>query len=62
MLKVWKIVLIIVIVLVVIGLLIGGTGLITGASPDRIVRLAFGGWDGLWAQLNTFRPDAYFFN
>lgn len=60
MLKVWKIVAIIVVVVAVIGLIISGTGLITGASPDRIVRLAFGGWDGLRHTLDAYRPMLYF--
>ena len=45
--KIWKYVLILMLVLVVAGVLLGGTGLITGASLDRVLG-GLNGIDGLW--------------
>ena len=47
--KAWRIVLTVVIALLVIGIVMVGAAWITGASPERIVELVFGGQEGLEA-------------
>ena len=47
----WKIILLFAAVLLLAGIILGGTGYLTGASPDRIAELAFGGWSGLRSAL-----------
>ena len=56
----WKIVLILVVVLLLAGILLGGAGLLTGASPDRIFDAVTPALDGfravlepLWARLTA---------
>lgn len=51
--KAWRIVLTVVISLMVIGLVLVGAAWITGASPERIVELVFGGREGLEAWWET---------
>ena len=58
MTQLWKIVLTIIAVLLVLGVLLAGTGLITGASPNRIVELLYGGVDGLLGALDGLRQQA----
>ena len=55
MTRIWKYVGVAVIVLLVFGLLLGGAGLLTGAEPDRIWRIAEskGYIDGLRASLEA---------
>ena len=57
MTQLWKIVLTIIAVLLVLGILLAGTGLITGASPGRIVELLYGGVDGLLGALYGLRQQ-----
>ena len=47
----WKIVIAIVLLLLLAGIVLAGTGLLTGASPSRIAELLFGGWEGLIAAV-----------
>lgn len=56
--KAWRVVLTVVIALLVIGIVLVGAAWITGASPDRIVELVFGGQAGLEARLETIKNTA----
>ena len=49
----WKIVLIVCVLLLLAGIVIGGAGYLTGASPDRIAELLYGGWDGLRSAVES---------
>lgn len=49
----WKIVLILCALLLLAGIVIGGTGYLTGASPNRIAELLYGGWDGLLSAVKS---------
>ena len=49
----WKIVIAIVLLLLLAGIVLAGTGLLTGASPNRIAELLFGGWEGLIAAVEN---------
>ena len=49
----WKIVLILCALLLLAGIVIGGAGYLTGASPDRIAEVLYGGWDGLRSALQS---------
>ena len=51
----WKIVLILCALLLLAGIVIGGAGYLTGASPDRIAELLYGGWDGLRSALESLQ-------
>ncbi len=53
--KVWKVVGIIMLVLVIAGIVIGGIGLLTGASLDRMVENIFGGWDVVNMVIDSLR-------
>ena len=53
----WRIVGTIVAVLLVAGVVAAGIGLITGASPDRMVENVFGGWDALNLILDVLRQE-----
>ena len=55
--RLWRIVISIVATLVVLGVLLAGTGLITGASPYRIAELLYGGWDGLLGALDSLKQQ-----
>lgn len=57
MTRYWKIVLAVVAVLLLTGLVLAGAGLITGASPDRIAELLYGGWDVLTGVFNTVKQE-----
>ena len=57
MIRYWKIVLAVSVVLFLAGLVLLGTGLMTGASPDRIVELVFGGRDALLAMFNSAKAE-----
>ena len=49
----WKIVLILCALLLLAGIVIGGAGYLTGASPDRIAEVLYGGWDGLRSAVDS---------
>ena len=49
----WKIVLILCALLLLAGIVIGGAGYLTGASPDRIAEMLYGGWDGLRSAVES---------
>ena len=51
--KAWKIVLIVALVLVVAGVLLAGTGLITGASVERVL-VGIRGLEGLETEAEAF--------
>ncbi len=53
--KVWKVVGIIMLVLVIAGIVVGGIGLLTGASLDRMVENIFGGWDVVNMVIDSLR-------
>ena len=53
----WKIVAVVSAVLLVAGIVLGAAGYLTGASPDRIVSLVYGGWDGLRSMLTTLHSQ-----
>ena len=60
--KAWRVVLTVVIALFVIGLVLVGAAWITGASPERIVELVFGGREGLetwWQTANSTAQNAW---
>lgn len=54
----WKIIAAVVILLLLAGIVLGGTGILTGASPDRIAELLFGGWDGLYGTVQSWLDSA----
>ena len=58
MIRYWKIVLTVSAVLLLTGLVLLGTGLMTGASPERIVELVCGGRDALLEIFNTAKAEA----
>lgn len=49
----WKIITAVVALLLLAGIVIGGTGILTGASTGRIAELLFGGWEGLIAAVES---------
>ena len=49
----WKIVLILCALLFLAGIVIGGAGYLTGASPNRIAEVLYGGWDGLRSAVES---------
>ena len=53
MIRYWKIIALAAVALFVAGVLFVGAGILTGASPDRIAELLYGGWDGLCAALQS---------
>jgi hypothetical protein len=53
MTRYWKIVLTLVCVLLIAGIVIGGAGILTDASPDRIAELLYDGWDGVRDALDS---------
>lgn len=55
--KLWKIVGIIALVLVVIGVILGAVGYLTGASMDRILELVFGGRETLELILRILKQE-----
>lgn len=55
MTRYWKIVIAVFALLLLAGIVLAGTGLLTGASPDRIVEVLFGGRDGLVSSLQAAR-------
>ena len=57
MIRYWKIIFAVVAVLLLIGLLLVGAGLITGASPDRITELLYGGWDVLAGTFEAAKQE-----
>jgi len=57
MTQLWKIVLTVIGVLLVLGVILAGTGLITGASPFRIAELLYGGMDGLLGALDSLKAQ-----
>ena len=52
MARIWKFVLAAALVLLVCGVILAGTGLLTGASPER-VWTGLNGWDGLKASAES---------
>ena len=53
MTRFWKIILWIFGILLIAGIVIGGAGLLTDASPDRMAELLYGGWDNVRASLDA---------
>ena len=53
----WRIVGIIALILLVAGIASAGIGLLTGASLDRMVENAFGGWDALNLYIDVLRQE-----
>lgn len=58
MIKAWKIVATVVLVLAVAGIIAGGIGALTGASVDRMVENVFGGYEALEAVLDVLAREA----
>lgn len=64
--KVWRVIVLVVLVLAVAGIVCGAIGLLTGASLDRMVENVFGGYealnmilDVLMEELGGFLPGQY---
>lgn len=57
MIRFWKIVLPVVAILFLTGIVLAGAGWLTGASPDRIAELLYGGWDVLRGIFDAVRTE-----
>ena len=53
MIKAWRIIGTIILIIIVAGIVAGGIGLLTGASLDRMVENVFGGWEAVELIVNT---------
>jgi len=58
MIRVWKIIFSVAAVLFLLGVVLAGTGLLTGASPARIAELLFGGWDAVAEAIAAAAAEA----
>ena len=53
MIKAWRIIGTIILIIIVAGIVAGGIGLLTGASLDRMVENVFGGWEAVELIVNN---------
>ncbi|MBR5489751.1 MAG: hypothetical protein IKV79_00600 [Oscillospiraceae bacterium] len=53
MIRAWRIIGTIILIIIVAGIVAGGIGLLTGASLDRMVENVFGGWEAVELIVNT---------
>ena len=53
MIRAWRIIGAIILIVIVAGIVAGGIGLLTGASLDRMVENVFGGWEAVELIVNT---------
>jgi len=53
MIRYWKIILLVFVILFLAGVLLAAAGWMTGASPTRIIELVYGGMDELYTLLAT---------
>ena len=47
MIRAWRIIGTVILIIIVAGIVAGGIGLLTGASLDRMVENVFGGWEAV---------------
>ena len=53
MIRAWRIIGTVILIIIVAGIVAGGIGLLTGASLDRMVENVFGGWEAVELIVNT---------
>ena len=53
----WKVILIIAAVLLGLGIIAGAAGLLTGASPDRMIEVVFGGREALELLISVLKDE-----
>ena len=58
MIRAWRIIGTIILIIIVAGIVAGGIGLLTGASLDRMVENVFGGWEAVELIVNTLMEQA----
>ena len=57
MARAWKIILIVVVALAILGVVLGAIGYFTGGSVDRMIEIVFGGRETLDLMLSVLRQQ-----
>ena len=57
MARAWKIILIVVMALAILGVVLGAIGYFTGGSVDRVIEIVFGGRETLDLMLSVLRQQ-----